>query len=83
VARDRDIIIKSFSAGQTNTRAEKGFRMSKLLNVELDNFGDSISLINLVLYIQCAFQKLQLQYIHSLQFEPRRLVEKLMMAGKQ
>jgi hypothetical protein len=43
VARDRDIIIKSFSAGQTNTRAEKGFRMSKLLNVELDNFGDSIS----------------------------------------
>jgi hypothetical protein len=43
VARDKDIIIKSFSAGQTNTRAEKGFRMSKLLNVELDNFGDSIS----------------------------------------
>ena len=43
MARDRDIIIKSFSAGQTNTRAEKGFRMSKLLNVELDNFGDSIS----------------------------------------
>jgi sorbitol-specific phosphotransferase system component IIA len=34
-------------------------------------------LINLVLYIQCAFQKLQLQYIHSLQFEQRRLIEKL------
>jgi hypothetical protein len=35
VARDRDIIIKSFSAGQTNTRAEKGFRMSILEKIIL------------------------------------------------
>jgi hypothetical protein len=40
---DRDITITSFSAGQTNTRAKKDFRMSSLLNIELDNFGDSIS----------------------------------------
>jgi hypothetical protein len=32
--------------GQTNTRAKKGFRMSSLLNVELDNFGDSLSSIS-------------------------------------
>jgi hypothetical protein len=43
MAKDRDITITSFSAGQTNTRAKKDFRMSSLLNIELDNFGDSIS----------------------------------------
>jgi hypothetical protein len=37
MARDKTITITSFSAGQTNTRAKKGFRMSSLLNVELDN----------------------------------------------
>jgi hypothetical protein len=43
MARDKTITITSFSAGQTNTRAKKGFRMCSLLNVELDNFGDSLS----------------------------------------
>jgi hypothetical protein len=46
MAKDRDITITSFSAGQTNTRAKKDFRMSSLLNIELDNFGDSISSIS-------------------------------------
>jgi hypothetical protein len=46
MARDKTITITSFSAGQTNTRAKKGFRMSSLLNVELDNFGDSLSSIS-------------------------------------
>jgi hypothetical protein len=35
MAKDRDITITSFSAGQTNTRAKKDFRMSSLLNIEL------------------------------------------------
>jgi hypothetical protein len=33
MAKDRDITITSFSAGQTNTRAKKDFRMSSLLNI--------------------------------------------------
>jgi hypothetical protein len=44
VARDKDIIIKSFSAGQTNTRAEKGFRMSKLLKEIEDNIPVPIAI---------------------------------------
>jgi hypothetical protein len=50
MAKDRDITITSFSAGQTNTRAKKDFRMSSLLNIELDNFGDSISKHLLIQY---------------------------------
>jgi hypothetical protein len=46
MGKDRNIIITDFSAGQTTTRAEKGYRLSKLKNVEIKNYGDSISSIS-------------------------------------
>jgi hypothetical protein len=41
-----NITITDFSAGQTTTRAEKGYRLSKLKNVEIKNYGDSVSSIS-------------------------------------
>lgn len=46
MGRDRNITITDFSAGQTTTRAEKGYRLSKLKNVEIKNYGDSVSSIS-------------------------------------
>lgn len=46
MGKDRNITITDFSAGQTTTRAEKGYRLSKLKNVEIKNYGDSISSIS-------------------------------------